>query len=341
MLIQGDNLPILRRLSDMKAEGKLLNGDGTPGVRLVYIDPPFASDEDYETRSGRIAYSDKIKGAEFIEGIRKRIVLLQDLLSSDAVIYIHMDWRKVHYIKAIMDELFGEHAFRNEVVWKRTNARTTADRWPRVHDVLLVYGVGNAPFAPETVPADSSRMPHNLITGADGLKYQTYELTAPGITRKGESGKPWRGFDPSSFSKHWANGLAVPEEWDRQRLIHWPTKGGFPRRRAAEPFREMDRTVPVSDVWTDIDRLYQGDKTRIYPTQKPEPLLRRIVESSTRIGDLVLDCFAGSQPLTCSIHCSIGPDQGRTPQPMIHGHIVGELNTGGRWRTVGPGLEIR
>ncbi len=295
MLIGGDNLPALRRLKDMKADGLLRNADGTDGVRLVYIDPPFASEDDYETKSGTIAYADKIVGATFIESLRKRIVLLRDVMADDATIFVHLDTRKSHYIKVILDEVFGEQGFRNEVIWKRTNARTSADRWPRVHDVLLVYAQGQgASFTPELIPAEESRMPHTLITGPDGLKYQTYELTAPGVTRAGDSGAEWRGFSPTKMGRHWANATSVREEWDRLGQIHWPARGGFPRRLSTTPFRHEDRMIPVGDVWTDIDRLNQADRSRVYPTQKPEGLLRRILESSSRNGDIVLDCFAGS-----------------------------------------------
>jgi 16S rRNA G966 N2-methylase RsmD len=295
ILIGGDNLPALRRLMDMRAEGVLVSADGVEGVRLVYIDPPFASEEDYETKSGTIAYADKVAGAKFIESLRKRLVLLRAVMAADSTIFVHLDTRKSHYIKVICDEVFGEQSFRNEIIWKRTNARTTADRWPRVHDVILVYAKGRGSgFIPEIIAAEASKAPHTLITGSDGLKYQTYELTAPGVTRAGDSGTPWRDFAPSAMGRHWANALAVREEWDRLGLIHWPGRNGFPRRRAATPYRHEDRMVPVSDVWTDIDRLNQADRSRVYPTQKPEELVARILESSSKKGDLVLDCFAGS-----------------------------------------------
>jgi hypothetical protein len=140
-------------------------------------------------------------------------------------------------------------------------------------------------------------MPHTLITGTDGRKYQTYELTAPGVTRDGESGKPWRGFDPSAMGRHWANTSATMEQWDALGLIHWPkpgAAGGFPRRRAAEQFEPSTRVVTVGDVWTDVDRINQAARELLgYPTQKPEALLERIILSATDEGDVVLDPFCG------------------------------------------------
>jgi DNA modification methylase len=145
LLIAGDNLPILRRLIDMKAEGSLLNADGTPGIRLIYIDPPFASDEEYETKAGRIAYADKVKGAEFIEGLRKRLVLLRELLTDDGSIFVHLDQKKGHYIKVVMDEVFGEHNFRNEIIWHYYNKlQGNVGRLASDHDVIFWYSAGDA-----------------------------------------------------------------------------------------------------------------------------------------------------------------------------------------------------
>jgi site-specific DNA-methyltransferase (adenine-specific)/adenine-specific DNA-methyltransferase len=156
LLISGDNLPVLRRLIDMKAEGQLLNADGAKGVRLIYIDPPFASDDDYETKAGKIAYADKIKGAVFIEGLRKRLVLIRELLADDASVFVHLDWRKSHYIKVVMDEVFGEHNFVNEIVWCYTGPSNTPASFPRKHDVILFYRVGTVPV----FDADAVRVPY-------------------------------------------------------------------------------------------------------------------------------------------------------------------------------------
>jgi site-specific DNA-methyltransferase (adenine-specific) len=95
------------------------------------------------------------------------------------------------------------------------------------------------------------------------LKYQTYELTAQGATKEGESGRPWRVFDPSDYGRHWGNGHGQMETWDAFGLIHWPKDGGFPRRRDEKPFDPEDRMVTVGDVWTDINRLNQTAKERL------------------------------------------------------------------------------
>jgi hypothetical protein len=141
--------------------------------------------------------------------------------------------------------------------------------------------------------ADTAKLPHSLITGSDGLKYQTYELTGPG-TSNGESGQPWRGFDPSKMGRHWGNSHSVRNEWVKDGLIHFPPNAGFPRRRDATPFDASSREVTIGDVWTDIDRLNQTAKERLgYPTQKPVALLERIIQASSPENGIILDPFCG------------------------------------------------
>ncbi|MGD0322759.1 MAG: DNA methyltransferase [Terriglobia bacterium] len=224
-----------------------------------------------------------------------RLVELHRVLKPTGSIYLHCDPTASHYLKLLMDSAFGPEHFRNEVAWKRHNARSTDRRWPRVHDIMLLYSRGpRFLFRPTLVPGDMAKIPHTLITGADGKKYQTYELTGAGRTRHGESGKPWRGFNPSKMGRHWANAHSVMDEWDAAGLIHWPRDRGFPRRRDAEPFVPEARTITVGDVWTDIDRINQSAKERLgYDTQKPEALLERIVRASSNEGDVVLDPFCG------------------------------------------------
>src|SRR3989442_459787 len=108
MLIFGDNLQVMKSLLEMKKAGKLCNADGTPGVRLIYIDPPFATKQEFRGTQDQKAYQDKIAGAQFLEFLRKRLVLMRELLAEDGSIYIHLDTKKVHYIKALLDEVFGE-----------------------------------------------------------------------------------------------------------------------------------------------------------------------------------------------------------------------------------------
>lgn len=327
LLFYGDNLDVLRR--HIKDES----------VDLVYLDPPFNSNANYNVlfaekdgtqAAGQIqAFEDTWEwddsaARQFAETVEQggrvadvllaferfvpasdmlaylammapRLVELRRVLKDTGSLYLHCDPTASHYLKLLLDAVFGPGSFQNEIIWRRTNARSTTGRWPRVHDVLLYYTRSDDhQFKPLRVTASEAKMPHTLITGADGAKYQTYELTAPGRTKEGDSGKPWRGFSPDKMGRHWGNAASVMDEWDAKGLIHWPAKGGFPRRRAEEPFIAADRMVVVDDVWVDIDRINQTAKERLgYPTQKPVALLERIIEASGKPGDVVLDPFCG------------------------------------------------
>lgn len=139
-LIFGENLQILKTLIQMKKDGKLKNTDGTDGIRLIYIDPPFATKQEFKVNGEeQVAYADKLSGSEFIEFIRKRLILAKELLSNDGVIFVHLDQKMVHYIKVIMDEIFGKNNFRNEIIWKYFGPTSTEKNFPRKHDIILFY----------------------------------------------------------------------------------------------------------------------------------------------------------------------------------------------------------
>ncbi|MGR3542293.1 MAG: DNA methyltransferase [Hasllibacter sp.] len=223
-----------------------------------------------------------------------RLTELHRVLKPTGSLYLHCDPTASHYLKVLLDAVFGARNFQAELIWQRTNARGTKGRWPWIHDVILHTAKSDA-YAHHSIdkPADKAKMPHTLITGPDGLKYQTYELTGAG-TPKGETGKAWRGFDPNELGRHWGSLHSVMDEWAEEGLIHWPSKNGFPRRRSSEPFDPASRRVVVGDVWTDIQRLNQTAQERLgYPTQKPVALLERIVSASSGEGDTVLDPFCG------------------------------------------------
>ncbi|WP_235523939.1 DNA methyltransferase, partial [Sphingomonas sp. Leaf33] len=224
-----------------------------------------------------------------------RLVELHRVLKETGSLYLHCDPTASHYLKLVLDAVFGTENYQAEIIWRRTNSRSTSGKWPRLHDTVFHYSrTPAAKFHQQLVPGELAKTPHTLITGADGLKYNTYELTGPGITRDGESGRPWRGFDPAKMGRHWANSTSQLEEWDAAQLIHFPKNGGFPRRRAEDPFDPQARLVTVGDVWSDIDRLNQTAKERLgYPTQKPRALLERIIAASSNPGDVVLDPFCG------------------------------------------------
>lgn len=156
-IIFGDNLQVLKTLVEMKHRGELKNADGTNGVRLVYIDPPFATKQDFSNKDSK-AYSDKLAGGEFLEWLRKRLILLREVLSADGSIYVHLDWHKAHYIKVLMDEIFGEGNFRNEIVWHYNKFAGKTTGFPLNHDTLYLYTKNKNPiFNKIRIPVEQKR----------------------------------------------------------------------------------------------------------------------------------------------------------------------------------------
>ena len=323
----GDNLHVLREHIAPES------------VDLVYLDPPFNSNANYnilfkspegadsdaqiEAFEDTWHWNDKAEEAfddvmrsgnsdafELLRAMRAflgdndmmaylammavRLIELHRVLKPTGSLYLHCDPTASHYLKLLLDGVLGATWYRSEIIWKRTNARGTPDNWPHLHDVIFHYSGPKIKHRIPKVKADKGKMPHTLITGADGQKYQTYELTGAGVTKDGETGKPWRGFDVTSLGRHWGNSHKQLDEWADAGLIHFPPNGGFPRRRDAEPFDPDSRQVTVGSVWTDIDRLNQTARERLgYPTQKPLALLERIIAASSNEGDVVLDPFCG------------------------------------------------
>ena len=144
LLISGDNLDALASLLEMKHAGTLKCADKASGVRLVYIDPPFSTRLEFKAKKNQKAYDDKLGGAEFIESLRKRLILLRELLTEDGSIYVHLDWKKAHYIKVIMDEVFGEENFLNDIIWSYggRGAKHISGQFSRNHDIILWYKRG-------------------------------------------------------------------------------------------------------------------------------------------------------------------------------------------------------
>ncbi len=225
-LIFGDNLQTLKTLIEMKKKGLLINSDGTHGVKLIYIDPPFSTRRDFKASGeSQKAYSDKLAGADFLEWLRKRIVLLRELLSDDGSIYVHLDNKKVAYVKVLMDEIFGENNFRSSITW----------------DTSIPYVAGN------------KWLSNNWIYSQATILYYTKSKT------------------DFVFNKEFDN--------------------------VKQPSGDISKK-PIKDVWCDIKNfagfLGARDYKTGYPTQKPEALLKRIINASSNEGDIVLDCFAGS-----------------------------------------------
>lgn len=170
MLIFGDNLMALKTIyEDQRGQNKLRTRNK---IKLIYIDPPFATKQDF-MKDREKAYRDKIIGAQFIEFLRKRLILLREVLADDGSIYVHLDWKKGHYIKAIMDEVFGEHNFVNEIVWSYGNSATKPDKgFPNKHNIIFLYSKDEGFIYHEqlTTPARSLEVKFNYVD-ENGMRY--------------------------------------------------------------------------------------------------------------------------------------------------------------------------
>lgn len=183
-IIFGDNLQVLKTLVEMKHIGELKNADGTDGVRLVYIDPPFATKQDFSNKDSK-AYSDKLAGAEFLEWLRKRLILLREVLADDGSIYVHLDWHKAHYVKVLMDEIFGEGNFCNEIVWYYRRWNIAGKYFARNHDTIFWYTknkgnhVFNQMYIPKSEKSSAQGKAWKSVIGEDGKRrsIQTDEKT--------------------------------------------------------------------------------------------------------------------------------------------------------------------
>jgi hypothetical protein len=222
-----------------------------------------------------------------------RLVELRRVLKSTGSLYLHCDPTASHYLKVLLDATFDPRNFRNEIIWKRTTAHSSAKKFGPIHDTILCYGKS------QTVTWNEARVPYEdaylnryyKYDDGDGQLYWRADLCAAGI-RKGSSGLPWRGFDPTAKGMHWKFTVERLDELDAAGRIYWPPGGtGWPQYKR---YRRELKGRAVPDLWDDIDRINPRGGERLgYPTQKPVALLERILLASSNEGDLVLDPFCG------------------------------------------------
>ena len=238
-----------------------------------------------------------------------RLVEMHRALKTTGSLFLHCDPTASHYLKVLLDQIFGLGNFRNEIVWKRTHSHGSSRRCGPVHDTLLYYTKSdNYTWTnPVVRHADGYIDRHFVLTDEKtGKKFQPITLTGSG-KRYGDSGKPWRNVNPTTVGRHWAlpgdlmSQLGIDttlstqdklDELDRMGCIYWPQKsGGTPRlKRYVE---DLDG-VALPDIWSDIDPVSSHAKERLgYPTQKPLALLERIIQASSNEGDIVMDPFCG------------------------------------------------
>ena len=341
----GDNLDILRGLN-------------SETVDLIYLDPPFNSNKNYEAPVGSkaagaafkdtwtlsdldvawmgliadehpaIAYMLDAAGKANGKGMQSyltmmavRLLEMHRVLKDTGSIYLHCDPYASHYLKMLMDAIFGAGNFRSEIIWKRTHAHSGSKRFGPVHDTILFYSKSNIyTWVPQhTDYSEQYKERFFKFSDPDGRRYRSTILTGSG-TRNGASGKPWRGIDPTKSGRHWAipsytrtllrDGLDSDVQSSLDKLdaigrVLWPSKeGGTP---SFKQYIDDMLGVAIQDVWTDIAPIASQAKERInYPTQKPLSLLERIIKASANPGDVVLDPFCG-----CATACVAADKLGR------------------------------
>ena len=259
----------------------------------------------------QIAYRDTWgRGADsFIAMIYERLILMRDLLADDGSIYVHCDPRMNSFIRVCLDEIFGSNRHLNELVWKRTSARSDAVFWGPIHDTILFYSRGERYTWNKVFQEYDEKYLASKYTYSDARgRYRTDNLTAAGL-RGGDSGKPWNGIDPGKIGGHWkvnreaveslvgkeqAGKMTTQEKLDlldKNSFIYWPKKeDGRPQFK-----KYMGQGVAIQDMITDIAPVNsQAGERADYPTQKPEPLIERIIKASSNEGDLIADFFCGS-----------------------------------------------
>jgi DNA modification methylase len=274
MLIFGDNLQAMKTLLQWKAEGRLVNPDGSRGVKLVYIDPPFATKQEFRGSQDERAYQDKVAGARFVEYLRRRLILIRELLTENGNVIVHLDPRKVHYIKVILDEVFGEHNFVNEIIWHKGREGGSS----RVHSI------GSA------IPTEYQ----NLLIYAK-KRSARYWLQILGPYKRSTVAR----IERDEHGWYYTRGRMgrKPAEWEIEAGVALKTYvSDDPTKSKEEVLREITSAgaefVAVGDVWgNDLVKITQFTG---YPTEKPESLLHLIVKAGTEPEDIVLDAFAGS-----------------------------------------------
>ncbi|KKW11185.1 MAG: methylase N-4/N-6 domain protein [Parcubacteria group bacterium GW2011_GWA2_49_9] len=298
-LIWGDNKLILSSLKNGPMRKEI---EAQGGLKLIYIDPPFdvgadfsmnieIGDESFTKQPSvieEVAYRDTWgKGADsFIAMIYERLKLMHDLLADDGSIYVHCDHRVSAYMRLILDEVFSKPQFKNEIIWKRSTAHSDSGAYGNLHDAIFFYTKSDRytfetqydPYSDEYV---STYYRHEDKKG----KFLDRDLSAKGLQGGGYF------YDWKGKSGPWRCPVQTMKRYEAEDKIYY-TSTGTPRLK--QYMNEMEG-VPAQDIWTNIFAVNSQAKERVdYPTQKPESLLERIMNTSTKADDMVADFFCGS-----------------------------------------------
>ena len=295
ILVFGDNLHILKTF--YKDEDPLIKGKIKGKVKLIYIDPPFGTGDEYDGNKGQSAYSARRKGADYVEFVRRRLILLYELLDNDGLIFVRQGYNFCAYIKVVLDEVFGKQNFLNEIIVNRGKQRLGGkSKYSTATDTVFLYAKSDHhvfyPFkrARYDTEAKGSNMmmkgerkpPERIFLDPDGKKVVLLPppnrhwkfiqskidiMYSKGVIYLAQSQK---GFD-SGIRKKLKNGKLVPVDY--------------------VPSFRFDDDKTIDSNWSDISGYSQSTQ---YPTENSEDLLYRVISTGTQRGDLVLDCFAGS-----------------------------------------------
>ena len=325
----------------------IMRGINSDCIDLIYLDPPFNSKKNYKAPIGSPAQGASFKDiwededikyewhgeiAEtypeisqliqlsektydrsmfiYLTAMAVRLFEMQRILKETGSIYLHCDPTASHYLKIIMDAIFGEKMFRNEIIWQRTKGKSHGKQYGRNHDIILFYSktskyTWNPIYMDHDPEYIKKHYKHNDKIGT----YRLSDLTGGQAPKEGESGQPWRGINPSIKGRNWSapgrqawpkeiqppanyESLSVHQKLDvldEKGLICWPEKGRVPRFKR---YLSTSKGKKVNDIFVDINNTPKKERTG-YPTQKPLALLERIIEASSNEGDSVLDPFCG------------------------------------------------
>ena len=307
-LIWGDNKLILSSLKNGPLREEI---EAQGGIKLIYIDPPFDVGADFSmdieigddtfTKKPNIleeiAYRDTWgQGADsFISMIYERLILMRDLLAEDGSIYVHCDRRVNSFVRLVLDEVFGAGRFVNDITWKRaTTVKGNTGQGSKFFDTntdsLFLYSKSDAyrfnsqfgPYSPEYIENF-----YKHVEPETGRRYQLISMTAPGDSSKGNPR-----YEVFGVSRYWRYTEEKMRELIATGMVVQTGEGNVPRRKL---FLDEGEGVPVQTLWDDIKGLSSQSAERVgYPTQKPEPLLERIIKSSSNENDIVADFFCGS-----------------------------------------------
>ena len=293
----GDNLQVMSHLL------KEYRGQ----IQLIYIDPPFDSRADYKkqikiknkTAIGDTSsfeekqYSDIWTNDEYLQFMYERIILIRELLSDTGMLFLECDPTRGHYIKIILDEIFGQDNFVNQIIWKRTFSHGDmgqgAKHLGRLHDNIFLYRKSSNVKLNTVYTPYSEKYINDFYkyTDESGRKYRLVSLLGPGGASKGNPFYEFLG-----VSRYWVHSKAKMQELYEKGIIIQTKPGSVPQKK-----RYLDEApgVPLQDIWVDIAAVQGGAlENQNYPTQKPEALLERIIQLGSNPGDIVFDCFMGS-----------------------------------------------